>query len=186
MPFTEISRALGEVRYLEPRVYGDERGFFYEFWNARDFSLLGIDVVWVQDNHSRSAAGVLRGLHFQRGAEAQDKLIRVISGRAWDVVVDVRRSSPTFGQWASFELSAANKRMLFIPKGFAHGFLSLEDGTECLYKCSAFYSPPQEGGIRWDDPSLAIPWPLEGRTPILSPRDQKWPFLSELSPDQLF
>ncbi|MFM2091609.1 MAG: hypothetical protein RLZZ127_2098, partial [Planctomycetota bacterium] len=159
MPFRVVEEPMPGLRLLEPKVFGDERGFFYESYSRRDFRELGIDLDWVQDNHSRSARGVLRGLHFQRGERAQDKLVRATAGRVWDVVVDVRRSSPTFGRWAGFELSAANKRLLFVPKGFAHGFVSLEDGTEFLYKCTDFYDPPSEGGVRWDDPALAIRWP---------------------------
>ena len=182
MPFTDLPSPLPGVRYLEPRVYGDERGFFYESWSARDFAAIGIDVAWQQDNHSRSAAGVLRGLHFQRAEQAQDKLVRVVAGRVWDVVLDLRRSSPTCGRWAGFELSARNKRMLFVPKGFAHGFVSLEDGTEFLYKCSCPYAPASEGGVAWDDPALAIAWPLEGLMPTLSERDRCWPVLAALLP----
>jgi dTDP-4-dehydrorhamnose 3,5-epimerase len=186
MPFVDLPSLLSDIRYLEPRVFGDERGFFFESWSAPDFATLGITTTWVQDNHSRSAAGVLRGLHFQRGIHAQDKLVRVTAGRVWDVVLDVRRSSPTFGRWAGFELSAINKRILFVPKGFAHGFLSLEDGTEFLYKCSAPYNPASEGGVAWNDPVLAIPWPLSGIRPQLSDRDRRWPLLAALSLDELF
>lgn len=186
MPFTDLPSALPGVRYLQPRVFGDERGFFYESWNASDFSMLGIAVEWVQDNHSRSTRGVLRGLHFQQGAYAQDKLVRVTAGRVWDVAVDLRRGSPAFGRWAGFELSAANKRLLFVPKGFAHGFLSMEEGTEFLYKCSAPYTPSSEGGVAWDDPELAIDWPLEGISPQLSERDRHWPRLAAISMDELF
>jgi dTDP-4-dehydrorhamnose 3,5-epimerase len=186
MPFTRLPCPLPGVAYLEPHVLGDERGFFYESFNQRDFAALGIAVPWVQDNHSRSARGVLRGLHFQVGARAQDKLMRVTSGEAWDVVVDLRRGSPAFGRWAGFALSAANKRVLFVPRGFAHGFIALADGTEFLYKCSDFWDPPSEAGIAWDDPELDIAWPLDGLTPQLSSRDQRWPWLRDLPPDQLF
>ncbi len=186
MPFTDLPSPHSGVRYLEPRIFGDERGFFYESWNARDFAALGLDIPWVQDNHSRSAAGVLRGLHFQRGTHAQDKLVRVTAGRAWDVVVDLRRSSLTYGRWAGFDLSAANKRLLFIPKGFAHGFVSLEDGTELLYKCSFPYTPASEGGVVWNDPALVISWPLNGMAPQLSERDRRWPVLSAISSDDFF
>jgi dTDP-4-dehydrorhamnose 3,5-epimerase len=189
MPIAEVPLpwpAVGGMRLLEPRVFGDERGFFMESWNARDFAAIGLDVTWVQDNHSRSAAGVLRGLHVQRGAAAQDKLVRVTAGRAWDVVVDLRRGSSTFGRWAAAELSAANHRMLFVPRGCAHGFLSLAEGTEFQYKCSAPYTPASEFGVRWDDPGLAIPWPLAGRAPIVSERDRQWPRLIELPAEHLF
>ncbi len=186
MPLTVISSPLPGLLYLEPKVFGDDRGFFFESFSQRDFTALGVDVPWVQDNHSKSAKGVLRGLHFQRGVFAQDKLVRVTAGRAWDVVVDVRRSSTTFGQWAGFDLTAANKRFLYVPKGFAHGFLSLEDGTEFLYKCSNFYEPALEGGVVWNDPALAISWPLEGLVPQLSGRDQKWPTLAQTPAEGLF
>ena len=186
MPFTDLPSPLPGVRLLEPRVFGDDRGFFYESWSARDFTALGLDMTWVQDNHSRSAAGVLRGLHFQRGEHAQDKLVRVTAGRVWDVALDLRRSSPTFGRWAGFELSAANKRMLFVPKGFAHGFVSLEDGTEFLYKCSFPYTPASESGILWNDPALSISWPVDGLTPQLSERDRRWSPLAAIAPDLLF
>jgi dTDP-4-dehydrorhamnose 3,5-epimerase len=166
------------VCVLEPKVFGDERGFFFESYNQRTFAGVGIDTVFVQDNHSRSAAGVLRGLHYQLGASAQDKLVRVTAGAVYDVAVDVRRGSPTFGRWFGVELSAANRRMLFIPKGFAHGFLSLVDGTEFLYKCSAVYDPPSERGIAWDDPALGIAWPLT-TAPTLSDRDRRWPRLAD-------
>ncbi len=186
MPFTDLASPLPGVRYLEPRVFGDERGFFYESWSARDFAALGIAVEWQQDNHSRSEAGVLRGLHYQRGAEAQDKLVRVVAGRVWDVVLDLRRSSPTCGRWAGFELSAHNKRMVFVPKGFAHGFLCLENGSEFLYKCSSPYAPASEGGVAWNDPALAIAWPIDGLSPKLSERDSRWPVLADLQPADWF
>lgn len=186
MPFTQLPTSLPGVLLLEPRVYGDDRGFFYESWNAKDFLALGVQVSWVQDNHSRSTAGVLRGLHFQRAAYAQDKLVRVTTGRVRDIVLDMRRSSPTFGQWAGFELSAANKRSLFIPKGFAHGFVSLEDGTEFLYKCSVPYTPTSEGGVAWNDPALAIDWALDGLVPQLVDRDRRWPIFKDLSTGDLF
>lgn len=180
MPFTLLPSLIPDLRHLQPKVYGDERGFFFESYSRRDFAALGIDHDWVQDNHSRSQRGVLRGLHFQAGGTSQDKLVRCTAGRVWDVVVDLRRSSPTFGRSAGFELSAANKQLLYVPKGFAHGFLALEDGTEFLYKCSDFYDPASEGGLAWDDPALAIAWPLDGLAPQLSERDRRWPRLAEL------
>lgn len=156
---------------IEPRVFGDARGFFMESWSRRAFAEIGIDVDFVQDNHSRSARGVLRGLHFQDPTQ-QGKLVRVASGRAWDVAVDVRRTSPTYGQWAAVELSAEKNNLFWVPPGFAHGFLSLEDGTDFLYKCTDYYAPEHEHAIRWDDPDLAIAWPLAGMEPQISAKDQ--------------
>jgi dTDP-4-dehydrorhamnose 3,5-epimerase len=158
-----------DVKIIEPRVFGDDRGFFMESWNANAFAQAGLDLTFVQDNHSKSAKGVLRGLHYQIGP-AQGKLVRVIAGSVFDVAVDMRRSSPTFGRWVGETLSAANKRMLWIPEGFAHGFLSLEDGTEFLYKCTALYAPSAEHCIVWNDPAIAIDWPMDG-TPLVSPKD---------------
>lgn len=155
---------------IEPRVFGDSRGFFMESWSRRAFAEIGIDHDFVQDNHSRSARGVLRGLHFQQPA-AQGKLVRVASGRAWDVAVDIRRSSSSYGRWAAVELSSERNNLFWVPPGFAHGFLSLEDGTDFLYKCTDYYAPEHEHAIRWDDPDLAIAWPLEGLSPQISPKD---------------
>lgn len=155
---------------IEPRVFGDERGFFMESWSRKVFAELGIDVDFVQDNHSRSAKGVLRGLHYQ-DPMGQGKLVRVASGRAWDVAVDIRQGSPTYGQWAAVELSSERKNLFWVPPGFAHGFLSLEDGTDFLYKCTDYYAPEHEHAIRWDDPDLAIDWPLHGMTPQVSAKD---------------
>jgi dTDP-4-dehydrorhamnose 3,5-epimerase len=163
--------ALAEVLVVEPRVFGDERGFFFESWNARSFAEAGIDATFVQDNHSRSARGVLRGLHYQI-AQPQGKLVRVVRGRVFDVAVDIRRGSPTFGRWAGVELSADNRKMLWVPPGFAHGFLSLEDGTEFLYKCTDFYAPDHERSILWSDPRIGIDWPLApGEAPALAGKD---------------
>lgn len=159
------------VAILEPKVFGDERGFFLESWNAETFAAIGIDQTFVQDNHSRSSRGVLRGMHYQLPG-AQGKLIRVVAGAVYDAVVDMRRSSPSFGQSYGLEISAANKRMLWIPPGIAHGFLTLEDGTDFLYKCTAPYRPEYEQTLRWDDPTVAIAWPLEGIEPLLSAKDQ--------------
>ena len=156
---------------IEPRVFGDARGFFLESWSRRGFAEIGIDHEFVQDNHSRSARGVLRGLHFQDPTR-QGKLVRVTSGRAWDVAVDLRRSSPTYGQWAAVELSSEKNNLFWVPPGFAHGFLSLADGTDFLYKCTDYYAPEHEHAIRWDDPELAIAWPLEGIEPQISPKDE--------------
>lgn len=166
-----IATALDGVLILEPRVFEDPRGCFFESWNARTFAeLTGSDAAFVQDNHSVSHRGVLRGLHYQLPPAAQGKLLRVVQGAVYDVVVDLRRGSPSFGGWLSVELSAANQRQLWIPPGFAHGFLSLSDHSVTLYKTTAYYSPAHERCLRWDDPQLAIPWPLDGEA-LLSPRD---------------
>ena len=156
---------------IEPKVFGDDRGFFMESWNHKTFADAGLNIDFVQDNHSSSARGVLRGLHYQL-PNAQGKLVRVVRGRVFDVFVDLRRSSPTFGQWEGYELSATNRRMLWVPPGFAHGFLSLEDGTELLYKCTALYDPKNEHCLRWDDPDVGIDWPLDGVIPELSTKDR--------------
>ncbi len=155
---------------IEPKVFGDDRGFFMESWNAATFRAAGLDFNFVQDNHSRSQRGVLRGLHFQ-DPEPQGKLVRVVSGAVYDVVVDLRRTSPHFGKWVGVELSAANRRMFWVPEGFAHGFLTLEDGTDFLYKCTSRYAPEYEQALAWDDPEVGIVWPLEGIAPILSAKD---------------
>jgi dTDP-4-dehydrorhamnose 3,5-epimerase len=155
---------------IEPRLFGDDRGFFMESWNAKQFKDAGLDLQFVQDNHSRSAKGVLRGLHFQN-PNAQGKLVRVTAGSVWDVAVDIRRSSPNFGRWVGVELSATNKRMFWIPPGFAHGFLSLQDGTDFLYKCTEIYDPSAEHSLMWNDPDVGIEWPLDGIVPQLSHKD---------------
>ncbi|MBW8295551.1 dTDP-4-dehydrorhamnose 3,5-epimerase [Sphingopyxis sp.] len=158
------------VVIVEPKVFGDDRGFFMESWNAELFRDNGLDLVFVQDNHSRSSRGVLRGLHYQLPTP-QGKLVRVTAGTVFDVVVDMRRSSATFGKWFGLELSAANKRMLYVPEGMAHGFLCLEDGTDFLYKCTSGYVPANERSLLWSDPSIGIDWPLDGMTPALSAKD---------------
>ncbi|ERI51899.1 dTDP-4-dehydrorhamnose 3,5-epimerase [Pseudomonas sp. EGD-AK9] len=168
-----IQTRLPEVLILEPQVFGDERGFFYESFNARRFAeATGVSRDFVQDNHSRSARGVLRGLHYQL-QQAQGKLVRVSAGEVYDVAVDLRRSSPTFGQWVGVHLSAENKRQLWVPEGFAHGFLVLSEYAEFLYKTTDYYAPAHERCIRWDDASLAIDWPLDDLTPQLSAKDQQ-------------
>lgn len=168
-----IATALPEVLILEPQVFGDERGFFYESFNARRFAeATGVNREFVQDNHSRSARGVLRGLHYQL-QQAQGKLVRVSAGEVYDVAVDVRRSSPNFGKWVGVHLSAENKRQLWVPEGFAHGFLVLSEYAEFLYKTTDYYAPAHERCIRWDDASLAIDWPLHELTPQLSAKDQQ-------------
>lgn len=157
---------------LEPEVFGDDRGFFYESYNQKTFQeITGLDVTFVQDNHSRSMAGVLRGLHYQMPPFAQGKLVRCISGEVFDVAVDIRRGSPTYGQWSGFYLSAANRCQLWIPTGFAHGFLVLSESAEFLYKTTDYYSPAQERCIAWNDPDIAVAWPLV-EPPVLSGKDQ--------------
>jgi dTDP-4-dehydrorhamnose 3,5-epimerase len=173
-----LDTGLREVKLIEPKVFGDERGFFLESWNARSFAEAGIDARFVQDNHSRSSAGVLRGLHYQL-VRPQGKLVRVVAGRAFDVAVDIRRSSPSFGQWIGVELSAANKRMLWVPPGFAHGFLALEDDTDFLYKCTDFYAPEHDRSILWSDERIGIEWPLAGAAPSLSAKDLAAPSLAD-------
>ena len=168
--------ALPEVILFEPNVFGDDRGFFFESFNQRTFDeAVGHPVQFVQDNHSRSARHVLRGLHYQLAPHAQGKLVRVVQGEVFDVAVDVRRSSPTFGQWVGAHLSAANKNQLWIPPGFAHGFVTLSDTADFLYKTTDFYAPAAERAIVWNDPQLAIDWPLNGAEPLLSGKDQAAP-----------
>jgi dTDP-4-dehydrorhamnose 3,5-epimerase len=162
--------AIPEVLLIEPAVFGDARGFFFESWNRRAFGeLVGRDVEFVQDNHSASARNVLRGLHYQV-RQAQGKLVRVVAGEVFDVAVDLRRSSPTFGRWAGERLSAQNRRMMWVPEGFAHGFLVLSESAEFLYKTTDYYAPEHERTLLWNDPALAIRWPLEG-APVLKPKD---------------
>jgi dTDP-4-dehydrorhamnose 3,5-epimerase len=173
-----IETALPGVMLIEPKVFGDDRGFFLESWNAAAFAAAGLDIAFVQDNHSRSARGVLRGLHYQLGTP-QGKLVRVTSGAVFDVAVDIRRSSPHFGQWVGYELSDANKRMLYVPPGFAHGFLVLSDTADFLYKCTTLYNPPTDRGIRFDDPAIGIAWPDVGIAPMLSGKDAVAPMLAD-------
>ena len=161
--------ALPDVLLVEPRVFGDDRGFFYESWNRRAFAAAGIDVDFVQDNHSRSRRGVLRGLHYQV-ERAQGKLVRAVAGEVFDVVVDLRRSSPAFGRSLGMVLSAANRRMLWVPPGFAHGFLVLSEDAEFLYKTTDYWFPEHERTLLWSDPALAIDWPLAG-PPVLAAKD---------------
>ena len=166
-----IPTALAGVLVIEPAVFGDARGAFFESWNRRAFAqLVGRDVDFVQDNHSISARGVLRGLHYQLDPRAQGKLVRVVAGEVYDVAVDLRRSSPTFGGWVGERLSAGNRRMMWIPEGFAHGFLVLSDIAEFLYKTSDYYAPEQERTLLWNDPAVGVQWPLAG-APVLKPKD---------------
>lgn len=177
MPFTFSQTDLPGVVVVEPRVFGDERGAFLETYKRSEFVAAGVTVDFVQDNHSVSQAGVLRGLHYQLPPYEQGKLVRVISGRAWDVAVDIRPDSPTFRQWVGVELSGENHRMLYIPSGFAHGFVALEDETHFVYKCTAEYDKASEGGIRWDDPDIAVEWP-RGEV-LVSEKDAALPPLAE-------
>lgn len=170
--------AIEGVLIIEPKVFGDERGFFFESFNQRAFNeAVGQPVEFVQDNHSRSAKGVLRGLHFQRPPHAQGKLVRVTQGSVFDVAVDIRPDSATFGRWVGVELSGANHRQMWIPAGLAHGFLVTSDSADFLYKTTDYYRPESEGSVRWDDPDLAIAWPLDGITPALSAKDAAAPAL---------
>ncbi len=172
-----IPTAIPDVLLLEPKVFGDERGFFYESWNKRTFAELGITADFVQDNHSKSQKNVLRGLHYQI-EHAQGKLVRVTAGSVYDVAVDLRRSSPSFGQWIGFTLSAADRRMAWIPPGFAHGFCVTSESAEFLYKTTDYYSPAHERTLLWNDPQLAIPWPLSGE-PLLAAKDKTGTLLAK-------
>ncbi|HOW59315.1 MAG TPA: dTDP-4-dehydrorhamnose 3,5-epimerase [Candidatus Omnitrophota bacterium] len=175
-----IQTEIPGVILIEPKVFHDPRGFFYESYRRKLFAANGIKDHFVQDNISSSAKGVLRGLHYQIAPRAQAKLMRVIKGSVYDVVVDIRPRSKTFGKFVAVTLSAENRKLLYIPKGFAHGFCVLEDGTEFMYKVSDYYSPEHERGILWSDPGLAIPWPKLDRAFILSEKDKKYPTLSSL------
>lgn len=171
--------AIPDVKIIEPKVFGDERGFFYESFHQQRFDdAIGRHVEFVQDNHSRSSHGVLRGLHYQLSPQAQGKLVRCVVGEVFDVAVDLRRGSATFGQWVGVLLSAANHRQLWIPEGFAHGFVTLSDHAEFLYKTTAYWSPQHERALRWDDPQLAIAWPLRDGVQ-LSAKDLAAPLLAD-------
>ncbi|HEY5890662.1 MAG TPA: dTDP-4-dehydrorhamnose 3,5-epimerase [Acidimicrobiia bacterium] len=167
------------VVLLDPVVHADERGIFFESWNRAAFvESLGFGIDFLQDNHSRSAKGVLRGLHYQAESRPQGKLVRVVAGSVWDVAVDIRRSSPTFSEWVGVELSAANHKQLWIPPGFAHGFIALSDPSDVIYKVTDYYSPEHDRAIRWDDPDIGIEWPVEG-VPLLSDKDANAPYLRD-------
>jgi dTDP-4-dehydrorhamnose 3,5-epimerase len=171
MPYTVTPTTIADVLILEPKVFGDSRGFFFESFNAQDFAqATGPNVDFVQDNHSRSAKGVLRGLHYQL-QQAQGKLVRVVRGAVFDVAVDIRKSSPTFGQWVGCELTEDNHRQFWVPPGFAHGFVVLSESADFLYKTTDYYAPAHERCIAWNDPAIGIAWP-EGLTPQLSAKDQ--------------
>ncbi|MEJ8675843.1 dTDP-4-dehydrorhamnose 3,5-epimerase [Chromobacterium amazonense] len=176
-----IDTAIPDVKIIEPAVFGDARGFFFESFNQKKFEeAVGYSVEFVQDNHSRSAKGVLRGLHYQLDPHAQGKLVRVAAGAVFDVAVDIRLQSPTYGRWVGVELSADNKRQLWIPPGFAHGFVTLRDDTEFLYKTTDYWFKDLERAIAWNDPTLAIDWPLQ-QPPALSAKDQQAPLFASLS-----
>src|SRR5579864_6398829 len=172
-PMKASSTSLPGVLVLEPRLFGDSRGSFYECYRTDVFQTLGIGCTFVQENHSTSTQGVLRGLHYQR-RHSQAKLVRVVQGEIYDVAVDIRRGSPTFGKWAGETLSAANRKQMFVPVGFAHGFLVLSPSAEVIYKVSDFYDKTEERGILWNDPELGIPWPLQGLSPIVNERDARY------------
>ena len=180
MKITKVK--IPDVLLIEPKLYGDERGFFFESYNKSLFKQYGIPLEFVQDNHVLSARGVLRGLHYQRGSKAQAKLVRVIRGSVFDVAVDIRKSSPTFGKHIAVTLRAADHQILYVPVGFAHGYCALEDGTEVLYKVSSLYSPPDEAGIVWNDPALAIQWPKLDADYKVSGKDSALPAFKELEP----
>jgi dTDP-4-dehydrorhamnose 3,5-epimerase len=177
--FRKLETKLKGVYILEPTVFEDHRGFFMESYNKKDFEEIGLSYDFVQDNHSLSIkAGVLRGLHFQLNPKAQTKVVRVLEGAIYDVVVDLRKGSPTFGKWQAFILTSENKRQIVVPKGFAHGILTLVPNTQIMYKVDEYYSPEHERSIRWNDPDLAIDWPVS--KPILSEKDANAPFLKEI------
>jgi dTDP-4-dehydrorhamnose 3,5-epimerase len=176
-PITRTS--LPEVLVFEPRVFGDERGFFFESWNAREFgAATGLDIAFVQDNHSRSARNVLRGIHYQV-VKPQGKLVRVVSGAVFDVAVDLRKSSPNFGKWVGVELSADNKKQVWIPPGFGHAFLVLSEQADFLYKTTDYWSGGHDRSLRWNDPSVAVCWPLVDAAPVLSEKDARAPLLPD-------
>ena len=176
MPFSFQQTALPGVVIIEPKVHADQRGFFMETYKKSEFAAAGIALDFVQENHSRSVAGTLRGLHLQRPPKAQAKLVRVLEGEIFDVAADIRPDSPTYGVWVGARLSSENRRSMFIPAGFAHGFCVVSAEAQVIYKTSDEYAPELESGVRWDDPLLAIEWPCA--EPLLSERDKKWPNLS--------
>lgn len=177
-----VETEIAGVKIITPRVFRDARGYFAETYNAARYKAAGIPADFVQDNESVSQKGVLRGLHWQAAPHTQAKLVRVVRGAVWDVVVDIRAGSPTFGKFAAVTLTAENAKQFYVPRGFAHGFLVLEDNTLFSYKCDDLYDPPSERGMRYDDPAIGIPWPDVGMKPILSEKDTRHPGLAEIEP----
>ncbi|MCM6880981.1 dTDP-4-dehydrorhamnose 3,5-epimerase [Enterococcus italicus] len=178
---------LKDVKLIEPAVFGDHRGFFTESYSDQDFKEAGLAFDFIQDNHSLSTEpGVLRGLHFQKGDAAQTKLIRVVTGAVLDVIVDIRKGSPTYGKWEGYILSASNHRQLLVPRGFAHGFVTLTENVNFLYKCDNYYNAEADGGIAFDDPELAITWPIDQSKAILSEKDKHHPTLKEFEAENPF
>jgi dTDP-4-dehydrorhamnose 3,5-epimerase len=177
MPFNFIKQEIEGIVLIEPGIFNDERGFFLESYKRSDFAANGIDYNFLQDNHSLSGKHVIRGLHYQRAPKAQGKLVRVMTGAVWDVAVDIRKGSPTYLKWMSFELSGDNRRMLFIPPGFAHGFLALTDNVHLMYKCTEEYDAKLDTGIRWNDPDISVKWPV--KDPIVSSKDTMLPLLKD-------
>lgn len=180
MPFSASTTPLQGLLVIEPRIFCDDRGFFLESYKESEFVALGIAEPFMQDNHSLSQRGVVRGLHFQRAPHSQGKLVRVTRGCVWDVAVDLRPGSPTFKKWYGLELSAANHRIFWIPEGCAHGFMALEDYSELQYKCTKEYHQASDGGIRWDDPDINIVWPDVGVVPVLSSKDAALPYIKDI------
>ncbi len=174
-----IETSIEGVVILEPRIFADDRGYFFESFSQKVFDELVRPIHFVQDNESKSKYGVLRGLHFQKGEHAQSKLVRVVKGKVWDVAVDIRRGSPTFGKYVSVELSEENKRQFFIPRGFAHGFAVLSQEAVFQYKCDHYYAPESEGAIAWNDPDIGIDWPVAASDILLSEKDKKHPRLAD-------
>jgi dTDP-4-dehydrorhamnose 3,5-epimerase len=177
MPFQFTRLEIDDVIMIQPRVFPDDRGFFLELYKSSDFRNSGIGTAFLQDNYSLSRKGVIRGLHYQLPPKSQGKLVSVIRGAVWDVAVDIRRSSGTFTKWVACELSGSNHTMLYIPPGFAHGFIALTDDVHLLYKCTEEYAPEVDSGIRWDDPELDVRWPL--KNPMVSTKDAELPFLKD-------
>jgi dTDP-4-dehydrorhamnose 3,5-epimerase len=177
MPFKFIQTDLPGVVIIEPKVFADDRGFFMETYKQSEFISAGVETQFVQENHSMSVEGTLRGLHLQRAPKAQGKLVRAVGGEIFDVAADIRKDSPTFGRWVSIVLTSENRRSVFIPAGYAHGFCVVSSQAQMIYKTTAEFAPDLEWGVRWDDPLLAIPWPVQ--KPILSERDARWPLLDD-------